>query len=123
MQAGTARGEEEAAGKLMSLAQELQSKFAAPMQQLIQQRQRVDREMQELQSQLEGDDDASKLPEVDAAIQTGEAELSALTASRDELMHKRTALADDKVKHGRRYVAGMLQQLKLQHCSARELHH
>lgn len=104
MQAATARGEEEAAGKLMSLAQELQSKFAAPMQQLIQQRQRVDRELQELQSQLEGDDNASKLPEVDAAIQTVEQEISALTASRDELMIKRTALADDKVKHGRRCV-------------------
>lgn len=95
--------EEEAASKTVSQAQELQTQLAAPMQQLLQQRTRVERELQELKSQLAGDSDASKLPEVDAAVQVAEQEVNTLTASRDELMNKRTALADDKVKHGRRY--------------------
>lgn len=92
----------DSASRLVSLAQDLQSALAAPMQQLLQQHQRVDRELHELQMQLEGDDDASRLPQVDAAIQEAEQEVSTLTTSRDELMNKRTALSDDKVKHGRR---------------------
>lgn len=99
-----ARGEEGATGELVSMAQELQTKLAAPMQQLLQQRQRADRELHELQAQLEGDGDASRLPEVDAAIQVADQEVSSLTTTRDDLMNKRTALADDKVKHGRRCV-------------------
>lgn len=92
----------ESAVRLVSLAQDLQSSLAAPMQQLLQQRQRADRELQELRMQLEGDEDAGRLPQVDAAIQDAEQEVSALTSARDELMNKRTALSDDKVKHGRR---------------------
>eukprot|EP00892_Ulva_mutabilis_P005118 jgi/Ulvmu1/2979/UM015_0019.1 len=101
-EANKAKGDLESASKLLSFAQDLQSSLAAPMQQLLQQCQRVERELQELQLQLEGDEDASRLPQVDTAIQEAEQEVSTLTTSRDELMNKRTALSDDKVKHGRR---------------------